>query len=236
MRLFLFAALLVAAPAFAQPATDVLRPGDVDVSEIQPYNRSYRVFVKQGAGGGAMPFGSVREALSIDDGMALLTVHLNSAQGAQTDSIWFAWPTMEPVRYRSEAAGAVEDLSFDGLSVAGTLRGGNAFDATLESPVFGNGTFALVATTLPMEEGATASYAAFNDDVDGHEEEVTATVGGTQEVLGRTARIITRSDSEDSRTYYFDAETRDVLGFDFVPQPGITVEIRRSDLAEEAAE
>ncbi|MEM1055494.1 MAG: hypothetical protein AAGI52_08195 [Bacteroidota bacterium] len=230
MRFSLLAlALLFAAPAFAQSDTEPLRPGDIDVSELQPYQRTYGVVVKQGMGGG-MPFGTVTEALSVEDGIALVTVVVNSAQGVQNDSIWFNWPTMEPVRYRSEAGGTAEDLQFDGLSVSGTLRGGDAFDATLQSPVFGASSFNYIAATLPMEEGATATYAAFNDEVEGHEETVTITVGATQDMLDRTARVVTRTDAEETRTYYFDEETREVLGFDFVPQPGITVEIRRNDL------
>ena len=107
--LALLAVALIAAPTFAQDA-EPLRPGSVDVSDVEPYEHSYRIFVKQGEMGG-MPFGSVSEVLTLDDGVALLTVNVNSAQGAQADSIWFSWPNMEPMRYRSEAGNTLEDLS-----------------------------------------------------------------------------------------------------------------------------
>ena len=155
---------------------------------------------------------------------------MNSAQGVQLDSVWFAWPTLEPIRKYSDAGGSVEEFDFDGLSVSGTLRDGDAFDATLESPVFGSAAGEFIARTLPMEEGATTSYLAFDDDAEGHARTTTVTVGGTQEMLGRTVRAFTISDSEDSRTFYYDEQTRETIGFDIVPQPNITVELRRSDL------
>lgn len=236
MRLSLLAvALLVAAPVFAQSNAEPLRPGDVDVSAVEPYTASYRIFVKQGSGG-AMPFGTMSETFSIEDGVATSTVSVNAPGQTQNDVIRFTWPAMEPISQRSDVNGSVEEISFDGLTATGTLRNGNALDATFDAPVFGSGVTDLIARTLAMEEGTTASFYAFDDEAEGHVSTTTITVGGTEEVLGRTAHVITSEDGEQTVTMWYDAEAGQMLQIGFAPQPGITVEIQRSDLAEEATE
>lgn len=236
MRLSLLAVALLAVPAFAQSNAEPFRPGDVDVSAIEPYQASYRIFVKQGQASGGMPFGTMAETFSIEDGVALSTVSVNSPQGVQIDSVWFAWPSMEPIRQRSEVGGAVQDITFDGLTASGTLRSGGTVEATFDSPLFGAGVTDLIARTLSMEEGTTASFYTFDEDAEGYESTTVITVGGTEEMLGRTARVITSEDGEQTLTMHYDAEAGVMLQIAFAPQPGIIVEVRRSDLAQEATE
>lgn len=228
MRLPLLALALLAAPAFAQ--ADPYRPGDVEVSTVQPYEARYQIFIMQGVGSG-MPFGTMTESLSIEDGVALSTVHVNGAGQTQRDSVWFSWPEMEPIRFRSEANGALKDLTFDGLAVSGTLRDGSALDVTLDAAVFGQGVADIIARTLPMEDGATASFYAFDDDdTEDYVSTTTITVGAVQQVLGREARVITSESPSNSVTMWYDAEADQMLQVAFSPQPGITVELRRLDL------
>jgi len=229
MRLSLLALALFAAPVFAQSNADSYRPGDVDASAVQPYEAQYRIFVIQGAGSG-MPFGTMSESLSIEDGVALSTVHVNGAGQTQRDSAWFSWPEMEPIRFRSEANGAVKELAFDGLAVSGTLRDGSALDVTLDAAAFGQGVADIIARTLPMEDGATASFYAFDDDTEDYVSTTTLTVGAVEQVLGREARVITSESPSNSVTMWYDAEADQMLQVAFSPQPGITVELRRSDL------
>ena len=224
--LALLALALVAAPTFAQDA-EPLRPGDVDVSAVQPHAYTYRIFVKQGTM--EMPFGSATESLTIEDGVALSTVTVNGAGVSQKDSVWTAWPTLEPIRAHSEANGEVQTFDFSPDAVSGTLRSGDALDVTLDAPVFGPSVGSLIARTLLDDEGATVSYLSFDEKADAHTSLTTLTVGGTEEVMGRTARVVT-AEGSSTTTYHFDVDTKELLKFSFSPQPGVTVDVRRSDL------
>lgn len=236
MRLILITLALLAAPVVAQSSPEPLRPGDVDVSAVQPYQNNYRIFVKQGTGGAGMPYGTMAESFSVEDGVALSTVSVNAPGQTQTDSVWVVWPSLEPIRQYSSLNGMVEEISFNGLTATGTLREGGALDASFDLPLFGTGVADLLARTLPMEEGASLSFYTFDDEAEGYESTTLVTVGGTAEVLGRTARVITSDDGENTMTMYLEESTGEMLQVAFAPQPGITVEIRRSDMEEEATE
>lgn len=229
MRFAALALALLAAPAFAQDGP--LRPGDLDFSDLQPYTFEFDVYLTAPM---QQKFGTATETFTIDGNTALSTTSvsgmINGQFIEQSDSISVEWPTFAPVRHVTVANGSVESYDFSPDAVSGVTRSGGAVDATFEAPVFGPGTADVVARTMMLEEGATAQFAAFDDDSPDTPATVRLTTTGQQEVLGRTAWIITADDGGDVTTYAIDAASGETLRVAFSPQPGVVIELRRSDL------
>ena len=234
MRTALLALALLAplAPEALAQADAPLRPGDVDVSAVEPYVYEYRIHVVAPV---QQVFGTATETLTVEGGEALSVVSIAGQGMSQTDSVSFAWPTLEPIRETSLANGAAQTFEFTGMGVAGVLRDGDAVDATFEAPVFASGAADLIARAMLLDEGATAQIVSFDDDAPDTPVVTTITTTGQEEVLGRTAWIVTAVGGDNDVTYAFDAETGETLRVAFSPQPGVQIELRRMDLDAEKA-
>lgn len=225
MRFAVLALALLASPVLAQDAP--LRPGDIDASSIEPYVFEFDVYIVAPM---QQFFGTATETFSIDDDQALSVVFVSGQGVQQTDSVTVEWPSFAPIRTVSVVNGMVQDLEFSPNAVSGMLRSGTAVDATLDAPVFGPGTADVISRLIMLKEGATTQFVSFDDDSPDTPALTTLATTGQEEVLGRTAWIVTAETGGETTTYALDSETGETLRVSFSPQPGVQIELRRSDL------
>lgn len=225
LRLSLLALAVAAAPAVAQDAPAV-SPGDLDVSHVEPGQHRFTIQVVAPM---QMAAGSVTRTFSRDGDEIVATTKVNTMQGAQSDSSRAAWPTLAPAYYSSVNPLGSEALTYADGRVTGTAEGGGEVDAELDAALFGSGWGDVIASALPLAEGYTATYATFDGDAPGTPKTTTVTVQGSDTKLGREVWTV-YFDRDQPTTYFVDKETREIVQFDFSPQPGVMVEVRRLDL------
>ena len=237
-RLFLaFGLLLLAAPAFAQPAT-ITGPGDetLDLSYIEPQSQTFTMTIIQG--GGQQPVGGGESTIVIDEETGVIeAVRSMDVMGQKmADTTRAAWPSFAALAHRSE--NMQRTLAFD--IVDGQLIGehrpqsgeASSFEMALDAPVFDSAWMGLLIEMLPLADGYTATIPAYE-----YEEGTMNAFSYDVEVLGQEkltrdgfgpadawlVQVSRDSEGGEVVNYYLAKDSHDVLRIMLEPQPGLTV-------------
>ena len=221
MRTFALAALAVAlaAPAVAQETT--LRPGHPDLStaglSLDDQTVSTRVTTPS-----ARDLGTRTYAYTRDGDVVTLVSTSETAQGAQSVTATFRWPSLAPVSHEQTAGQTRGTTTYDGTRVTGTFGRGEfdplPFELTLPAPAFQPEVVPLVARSLPLRAGYTATLPTFN--AQNRLRDVTLTVVGEEAFTRADGTVLSAWVVEETmagmmgmqtRRHYVDGATRELV-------------------------
>lgn len=235
--LLLTGTVLLAAPAFAQPAT-ISGPGDdaLDVSYIQPQSQTFTMTVMQGPA--SQPAGNGTSVITIDEDAGVIeAIRTMNVMGQKlADTTRAAWPSLAAISHRSENMQRM--LSFDVTDgqLVGEAQPNNgeaeSFEMSLDGPIFDSSWIGTLVAALPLAEGYTATIPAYEFEAGGIATYTIEVLG--EEKLTREGhppvdawRVQTSRDGEGGQTLtsYLEKESHDLLRISLEPQPGLTVHV-----------
>lgn len=232
MRTLFLAALLAAAPAFAQGApadTVTIAPGDASLVTdwIAPGTRTYTMRLTAPM---QQDVGTMTERITVENGRVVrVTTTSVPMQGmTQTDSL-VATTAFVPLTHNSEGGGAEASLEFMDEGVVGmvTPMQGDPTAVTLltDAPVFDGAWIVEIAQSVPLVEGAVYRVPTFFAQAPDNVGEVILTVGALEDVGGTMAHAVEGDLGPLAFTYLINPDTRKLLTTRFSPQPGVELEI-----------
>lgn len=214
-------ALLLPLGAHAQTA---LVPGSPELASPPPQSYDFVVTME---GTPPQVIGTLAQGERLDGDRLVMTLRVDVARGGEqhADTLVVAWPSLAPLSRSSHAADETLTLRYAGGRVAGRSVLGN-LDETLDAPlppgVFGPGSGARLARSLPFAEGYTATF----QTVDTH--------GGVATGHLRVAEYLPQPDGDMwtvevkepggyPTLYFIDAATREIVGANVRPNPSTVV-------------
>lgn len=220
--------LAVAALAFAPAALaqTALVPGHPDLVAAPPQTYDFVVSME-----GTPPrvIGAQSQAETLDGDRLVIVQRMDVAMANEqhTDTLVVAWPSLAPLSHAVHSAEETLRLTYAGGRVAGRQTLGNLdepLDAALPEGVFGPGSGARLARSLPFAVGYTATF----QTADAHGETTTGRL--------RVAEYLTQPDGDMWTVevtapgsypfvYVIDATTREILGATVRPNPSMVVTI-----------
>ena len=205
-------------------AQTVLVPGHPDLAAPPP--QSYRFAVTM-EGTPPRVIGAQTQTETLDGGRLTIVSGIDVAMAGEqhTDTLVVAWPSLAPLMHAVHGADESLRLSYAGGRIAGRQTLGNLdepVDAALPEGVFGPGSGARLARSLPFAVGYEATFrtvgahgettagrlrvAEFLEQPDGDMWAVEVTVPGSYPFL-----------------YVIDAATREIVGATVRPNPSTVV-------------
>ncbi|MDX1419641.1 MAG: hypothetical protein R3181_06715 [Rubricoccaceae bacterium] len=235
MRTTSLALLLSLGAAAAAQDTPTVAPGSelLDLGRLQPGSTTYTVTAVQGAM--RQQVGTFVQTLSVDDaaGVAETVSELTVMGQKFTDTMRVAWPSLAARYHRSEnpqrlLVFAVEDgrLVGEHTPTGGTAE---AFEMSVDGPVFDSAWLDDVARALPLAEGYTATLTAYNHDAGGLAD-YTLRVAGSEKVAREGKASVDawvveveQPDQDELPRFYLSKEDHALVRIQVEPQPGVQV-------------
>ncbi len=217
------AALAFAPAALAQTA---LVPGHPDLAAAPPQSFDF-VVTMEGTPPRVIGAQSQGETLDGDRLVMVSRVNVPMANQQHADTLVVAWPSLAPLSHAAHGADEALRVTYAGGRVAARQHLGNldeTLDAALPEGVFGPGSGARLARSLPFAAGYTATFRT----VDERGEVATGRL--------RVAEHLTQPDGDlwtvevtapgtYPLLYTIDAATREILGATIRPTPSMVVQL-----------
>lgn len=217
-RFLLGLALFAAAPVSAQT---VLTPGHPDLTAAAPQSIDYQVRL---VGDVPRVIGHLKRTETVSGGLLTIASHLTipTQQRDQRDTTVVTWPGLEPVM-RSYTNGE-ESYRF---TVAGGRMSGRYVLGNLDEPIaaaapagaFGEGIAWVIARSVPLRDGYTATFQAADKSGDMVTE--TVTVAAREDTLWD---VTVSQPGATTLTHTVDGATRHLVTTSFSPQPNVMAE------------
>ena len=211
-----------------------LRPGDdaLAVDALESYSQTYTVKLVQPQ---QQDIGTQTRTVTVDRDEGTVTIEgtteIAIAGQRSTETLVMAYPSLQPLRSRTEANDVVTNLTYndDGVIRRRTPTDDESpdYERALEEPVFDPSSLFEIARLVPFEEGYQASFETFNAE---GMMSIPVTVTGQDEIDG-TAVWMVRAAPEGAPPTDFavDAETRELVRITLSPQPGVVIHFVPTD-------
>ncbi len=227
----LLVALLISAPAFAQ---DALTPGhpDIDTSIFDEDEGRYVIHIIQGPM--EQDIGTVKFTFAMDEEAGQLHgIRAYEMMGQKlADSLVVAWPSLAVISHVSDNMQRTLRYTVADGMISGSRNapGGEpeAFEMSVDGPVFDASWMSIIASMLPLADGYEATVTAFEDDEAGVGDFTLTTSGPTELALSTGQKVdawkvaATNPDGETVQ-YFFSSADRSLMRVEMNPQPGLQV-------------
>ncbi len=230
-RLLLLAALLIAAPVYAQ---DVITPGhsDVDTSVVESEEMNYSIRVKQGPA--EQTIGTVVTSLSINEEAGEIeSIRAYEMMGQKlADTTVAVWPSLASISHVSNNPQRRLQFSVADGMITGTRStpGGEpeSFEMSADGPVFDSAWMSTLAAALPLQDNYEVTVSAFEADEAGLSDYTLSASGPVDLELPSGQKyevwhVTATNPGGESVHYFYATEDGALLQIRMTPQPGVEV-------------